>query len=117
MTYDMAHRLADDIRHSEEYETYHGLRDEVMGDATQSALIHEYKRLQMQLQVSAMNGGKADDTDMQRFSALSTLLFTKDSVRDYLLAEMRLQQALGDIFRILTEAADIDLGLDGLGGN
>jgi hypothetical protein len=31
-----------------------------------------------------------------------------------MLAEMRLQQALADIFKIVTEAANIDMGLPGL---
>ena len=76
MTYDAAYRLADELRRSEEYQTYHALKDDVLGDSTQAALIHEYKKLQMQLQVAAMNGAQPDATDTQRFSALTTLLFT-----------------------------------------
>ena len=45
---------------------------------------------------------------------ISSLLFTKPEVSQYLMSEMRLQQAMADIFRIITEAADIDLGLPGL---
>ena len=43
MEYSSAHRLAQDIRQSEEYLTYHHLRDEVMADETTAALIKEYK--------------------------------------------------------------------------
>ena len=46
MEYSNAHRLANDIRQSEEYQTYHGLKDEVMADETTAALIKEYKKLQ-----------------------------------------------------------------------
>ena len=111
MEYSKAHALARDIRDSEEYRTYHALKDEVMADETTAALIREYKKLSIALQMTAMSGQQAPQEDMQRFSAISALLFAKPEVSQYLLAEMRLQQAMADIFRILTEAADIDMGL------
>lgn len=114
MDYSSAHKLAQDIRNSEEYRTYHELKDSVMGDETTAALIREYRKLQMTLQMSAVSGQAADTEDMQRFSGISTLLFSKQEVSNFLLAEMRLQQAMADIFKIVTEAADLDLNIPGL---
>ncbi|MBQ8556074.1 MAG: YlbF family regulator [Clostridia bacterium] len=114
MEYSNAHRLAQDIRHSEEYQTYHGLKDEVMADETTAALIKEYKKLQVKLQMAAVSGQQPDSDDMQRFQGITALLFGKPEVSQYLLAEMRLQQALADIFKIVTEAADIDMGIPGV---
>ena len=114
MEYSAAHNLARAIRDSEEYRTYHGLKDEVMADETTAALIKEYKKLQVTLQMAAMSGKEPDSTDMQRFSGITTLLFANQDVSQYLLAEMRLQQALADIFKIITDAADIDLGIPGV---
>ena len=51
---------------------------------------------------------------MQRFSGITTVLFAQTEVSQYLLAEMRLQQALADIFKIITDAADIDMQLPGV---
>ena len=116
MEYSQAHRLAQEIRQSEEYQTYHGLRDRVMADETTAALIREYKKLSIALQMTAMSGQQAPQEDMQRFSAISALLFANPEVSQYLLAEMRLQQALADIFKILTDAADIDMELPGITG-
>ena len=113
MQYDSAHRLASDIRQSEEYQTYHRLKDDVMADETVAALIREYKKLQLALQMAAMSGQQPDSDDMQRFSGISALLFGKPEVSQYLLAEMRLQQAMADIFKILTDAADLDVQLPG----
>ena len=113
MQYDSAHRLAADIRQSEEYQTYHRLKDDVMADETVAALIREYKNLQLSLQMAAMSGQQPDSDDMQRFSGISALLFGKPEVSQYLLAEMRLQQAMADIFKILTDAADLDVQLPG----
>ena len=114
MDYSSAHKLAQDIRNSEEYRTYHELKDSVMGDEITAALIREYRKLQMTLQMSAVSGQAADTEDMQRFSGISTLLFSKQEVSNFLLAEMRLQQAMADIFKIVTEAADLDLNIPGL---
>ena len=113
MQYDSAHRLASDIRQSEEYQTYHRLKDDVMADETVAALIREYKKLQLSLQMAAMSGQQPDSDDMQRFSGISALHFGKPEVSQYLLAEMRLQQAMADIFKILTDAADLDVQLPG----
>lgn len=116
MDYSSTHRLAQEIRDSEEYRTYHELKESVMSDETTAALIREYRKLQMKLQMAAAGGQTPDAEDMQRFSGISTLLFSKQEVSNYLLAEMRLQQALADIFRIVTEAADIDISIPGLEG-
>ena len=113
MQYDSAHRLASDIRQSEEYQTYHRLKDDVMAAETVAALIREYKKLQLSLQMAAMSGQQPEADDMQRFSGISALLFGKPEVSQYLLAEMRLQQAMADIFKILTDAADLDVQLPG----
>ena len=83
MEHATAHRLAQEIRQSEEYQTYHALKEEVM----------------------------ADNDDMQRFQGISALLFGKLEVSQYLLAEMRLQQEVAGILRIITDAADIDMGM------
>ena len=116
MDYSSTYRLAQDIRDSEEYRTYHELKESVMSDETTAALIREYRKLQMKLQMAAAGGQTPDAEDMQRFSGISTLLFSKQEVSNYLLAEMRLQQALADIFRIVTEAADLDISIPGLEG-
>lgn len=114
MEYSAAHRLAQEIRQSEEYQTYHRLKDEVTADETVAALIKEYKKLQIQLQMAAMAGQQPDGEDMQRFSGISALLFGKPEVSQYLLAEMRLQQAMADIFKIITDAADLDMQIPGV---
>ena len=116
MDYSSTYRLAQDIRDSEEYKTYHELKESVMADETTAALVREYRKLQMTIQMSAMSGQAADTEDMQRFSGISTLLFSKPEVSRFLLSEMQLQQALADIFRIVTEAAGVETGIPGLEG-
>jgi cell fate (sporulation/competence/biofilm development) regulator YlbF (YheA/YmcA/DUF963 family) len=116
MDYSSTYRLAQDIRDSDEYKTYHELKESVMSDETTAALVREYRKLQMTIQMTAMSGKTADNEDMQRFSGISTLLFSKPEVSRFLLSEMQLQQALSDIFKIVTEAADLDITMPGIEG-
>ena len=116
MDYSQAYRLADAIRAGEEYQTYHALKESVMADETTAALVKEYRKLQMSIQMTAMSGSTASQEDMQRFSGISTLLFSKPEVSQFLLSEMQLQQALADIFKIVTEAADLDINVPGIEG-
>ena len=116
MEYSSAHQLANDIRASEEYRTYHGLKESVMADETTAALIKEYRKLQMTLQMGAMYGNTPDPDDTRRFNGISSLLFSKPEVSAYLLSEIQLQQAVADIFRIVTEAADLDMPIPGMEG-
>ena len=116
MEYSAAYALADAIRSSEEYMTYHDLKEPVMSDETTAALIREYRRLQVTIQMTAMSGGVPDAEDQQRFSGITTLLFSKPEVSAFLLSEMRLQQSLADIFRIITDAAGVEMSIPGAEG-
>ena len=64
MDYSSTYRLAQDIRDSEEYRTYHQLKESVMAEETTAALIREYRKLQVTLQMSAMSGNPAGEEDM-----------------------------------------------------
>jgi len=106
MEYSSAHRLAQDIRQSEEYLTYHGLKDTVMADETTAALIREYKKLQVTLQMAMMSGQQADSDDMQRFQGITSLLFTTGKLAGKIFdtgAKAHVLQNLGGIQRLLAD--------------
>ncbi len=111
MEYSAAYALADQIRQSEEYRTYHRLKDEVMADETQAALIREYRRLQTAMQMNLMVGRQNDPDDTQRFSALAVLLSSKPEINQFLMAEMSLQRTLADLMKIVTEATGLEVQL------
>ncbi len=51
---------------------------------------------------------------MGRFQSISSLLYGGTDTSQFLLAEMRLQQALADIYSIIASAAGVQLDLPGL---
>ena len=112
--YDTANRLAAEIRQSDECRELQRLKDVAYEDETNRRLLTEYKRLQMQLQMSVVGAaGKLPDEEMQRFQQLATLLYMNRDVQAYLLAEMQMQKTLSDVFKILTDAAGITLDIPG----
>ena len=75
-------------------------------------LLKEYKKLQLQLQMSMTGAaGKMPDEEMKRFQQLATLLYMNQDVQAYLLAEMQMQKTLADVFKILSDAAGLSLEL------
>ena len=106
--YDTAHRLAEEIKRSDECVQLAELRERAYADETNRLLLEKYKRLQVQLQMSMVGAaGEMPSEDMQRFQQLASLLYMNSDVQAYLMAEMQMQKTLADIFKILTEAAGI----------
>ena len=112
--YDTAHSLAEEIRNSEDGVQLRELRARVYADDTNRVLLDEYKRLQVQLQMSMVGAaGQMPSEDMQRFQQLASLLYMNSDVQAYLMAEMRMQKTLADVLKILTEAAGVTFDLPG----
>ena len=107
--YDSANALARDIKQTDEYIQYKRLRDEVMANETNKALINKYKKLQFQLQVSMSGGGQPNPEEMEQLQKIAQVLQLSQDTAGYLLAEMRLQKMLADVYKIIGEAADMDM--------
>ena len=73
------------------------------------ALLREYKKLQMQLQLAAVAGAEVSNDDTQRFQQIGALLFAGENTSRFLLLEMCLQQTMADVFKALSDAAGLDM--------
>lgn len=109
--YDKAHELAACMKESDEYRDYQRLREAAYQDSTNKALLDEYKRLQFQAQVKFASGDRPEESDMQRLQAIGNLLQFNSDASSFLLAEFRFQKMLADIYKILGDAAGIDLDM------
>lgn len=107
-------RLATAIRESDEYRQYKVLKDAVMENETNKALLKEYQRTQTRLQMAAVAGHEADPDDISRFERLTSLLYMNGDVAQYLLAQLRLQKLTGDVFQSVAKAAELELDLPGM---
>ena len=106
-----ARELAAAIRDSEEYRAFAQLKEEIDQDAGIKALLNEYKRLQTAMQMRMLSGQAMEGQDAQRFQSLNVLLFADPRTANYLVAEMRLQKMMADIFGVLTQAAGMEIPL------
>jgi len=108
MVYDTANTLAAELRASEEYKEYQKTREAAMSNDTTKALIAEYHKLQMQAQAVVMQG-KKDDELFQKLQKIGEVLQLDKDASSFLLAEYRMNRMLGDVYKILAEAIDVDL--------
>ncbi len=109
--YDQAHALARSLKESEEYVQYAQLREKAYEDSTNHALLDEYKRLQYQMQLALAAGRRMEEDDFQRMQKIAGLLQFNQDASAFLLAEFRFQKMLSDIYKILADAAGIDLDM------
>lgn len=109
--YDCAHELARELKSCPEYVEYQRAKEIAMQNETQKALIDEYKRLQFQLQVSMAGGGKPDPAELERLQKIAGVLQLSHEATEYLMAEFRFQKLLADIYKILGDAAGIDMDM------
>ena len=101
MIYDKARELAKAMAESEEYVSYKN---------TTKALLKEYMTLRIRMQ-GALVSGQKDDEAMERLQKIGEVLQLNPDASAYLMAEYRLNTMLGDVYKILADGIDLDLGL------
>ena len=107
--YDQAHELARALKDSEEYREYARLKDIAYEDDTNRTLLDEYKKMQFRMQARMASGERMDEEDFQKMQRISSLLQLNQDAFGFLMAEYRFQTMLSDIYKILADAAGIDL--------
>lgn len=110
---DAAKQMCLAIQESPEYRDFAARKEEIGDDAAIMGLIREYKRLQAAVQMRMLAGQMQADEDAQRFQQLSSLLFTDQRTAGYLMAEMRLQKMMSDVFESLMAASGMEIPLPG----
>lgn len=110
MVYDTAKQLANEMKNSEEYRTYSAVKARALENNTTRALIEEYNKLQIQAQ-AAMIAGDRESESMKKLQKIGELLQFDADAAAYLMAEFCLKRMVGDVYKILADAVDIDLGL------
>ena len=109
MVYDTAQRLAEELKNSEEYRAFAAAKERAMENATTRSLISEYNRLQIRSQAAMIAGEQGGET-LQKLQKIGELLQFDPDAAAYLFAEYRLKKMLGDVYKILAKAVDVDLG-------
>ena len=114
MVMDAARVLAQQIADSTEYREYAAAKEALNYSDSAMALVKEYRRMQVAILMGAMAGASVSADDMQRFSQISSLLYGGADTSRYLMAELQLQRMMGEVFKLLTDAADIRYDIPGV---
>ena len=109
MVYDTAKVLANELKNSVEYREYTAVKARAMENNTTRALVDEYNKLQIQAQ-AAMFAGDMESESLKKLQKIGEVLQFDADASAYLMAEFRLKRMVGDVYKILAEAVDIDLG-------
>lgn len=109
MVYDGVYALANEIKGSEEYKQYAEAKEAAFANDTNAALIKEYQKLMVEVQMYLAAGQQAPAETSERMQQLIQILQMNNEAMAFLLAETRFNSVMSDVFRILTEAVDIKL--------
>ncbi|MCR5809735.1 MAG: YlbF family regulator [Clostridiales bacterium] len=110
MVYDKANELAADIKASEEYKRFKLAKERIEEGSTTESLLKEYRKLQLRAQ-AAMVAGEEDAECLEKLQKLGEILQMDKAASEYLISEFMLSRMLGDIYKILADAVDVDLGM------
>jgi len=107
--YDKAQELAGLLKESPEYKDYRALRDKVERDNNDKSMLDTYRKLRFELQSVYLSGGSPDEDKLERLNKLGEVLQFNPDISAFIAAEYRLNRLVSDLYRIIGEAADIDV--------
>ena len=107
--YSSAHKLAREIKNSDEYTKYCEVREKVMDDEKTVEMLQDFQQEQMRLQSKQMSGEELTDEDKEKFENLRNLVELNSDIKEYLEAERRVSTLLNDLQKILF--GDLELGV------
>ena len=106
--------LTEAIKSTDEYKDCIRQRDMVFSDSVSAALLKEYETLQTKLQMFALTGKEAAQSDVDRFTQLNGLMALSPQTGAYLLSKVRMHKLLADVFAHLSEACQLPIEMPAL---
>jgi len=100
-TYDLAHKLADEIKNSDEYKKYQEKKQEILNDEKAKDMLLDYQQKEQQLQSKQISGKELTEEEKEEFQNLRNLVQMNNKISEYLEAEQRVSVMLNDMQKIL----------------
>ncbi len=107
--YDKAHELADLLKQSPEYREYRALLDRIERNENDRTMLDAYRKLRFEVQSVYLSGGTPNEEKLENLNKLGEVLQFNADISGYIAAEYRLNRIVSDVYRIIGEAADIDV--------
>lgn len=108
--YDKAHELAKALQQSEEYQNFLTEKKKIESDSQAKKMVKEFIAKKLEVEYDTMAGKGEDKAKMEQLQRMYEVLSANIKARDFLHAQMRFQQMMGDIYKILGDS--VAEGLD-----
>lgn len=110
MVNEKAKELAEAIRASGEYKRFTEAKQAIADDSMTQNLLREYSKLRVRMQAAAV-AGEEDPEAMVKLQKLGELLQMDRAASEYLMAEFMLSRMVGDVYKTIASAVDLDLSM------
>ena len=107
--YDKAYELAKQMKQSEEYQAYCEAKEKAFAEQLNKDLYKKFLEISRAANAAHMAGQEPSAELVEQCNKLMSVLSLNTDVQDFMLAEHRLNQMIGDIFKILADAVQVDL--------
>ena len=107
--YNEAHNLAEAIKQAEEFKEYDRLRREIDADPEVSSMIHDFEQRQVEMQTKQMMGETVTQEQQENMQRLAMIVMQNPKAANYLQAAMRFSLMMSDVYKIIGEAAGIQM--------
>ncbi|MCC5911482.1 MAG: YlbF family regulator [Clostridiaceae bacterium] len=108
--YNYAHELASALKGSSEYQAYKRLEAKVKENPEAKVMLEDFRKRHFEVQGLQMTGQQVENSKISDLQNQHKLLMQNPLIAEFMSAEYKLTQMMADIYKILGEALDLDLG-------
>ena len=108
-SYDTACALAKEIRDSALYKDYLSAKEKAFGEEMNRNLYKQFVEISRQIQAQQFAGQAPTDQQKEQFNRLMGVLSLNADVGAFMALELRVNQMLSDVFKIIGDAVDLQL--------
>ncbi|TZE83479.1 YlbF family regulator [Calorimonas adulescens] len=101
--YDLAHQLARAMAESDEYRSYVEAKKAVEADETNSNMVNDFHKMEMELSAKQAMGQQLSEDEMKKINDMYQLITLNPTVKEFLEKEMRFSTMVADVFKIIND--------------
>lgn len=110
--YDCANQLKKSLTESREVKNYTNSLAKVKGDPGSKRMLDDFRKKQIELQAKQFSGIEPDKDELDQLQRLYSVVNMNPDINRFLQHEYELSTLMNDIYKIISEAVDIDLGFE-----
>lgn len=102
--YDTANKLAEEIKSSEEYESFKKIKNELENNIELKNKIKEFEQKRQQMQMLTIQGIETTAEKAQEIQNMYTELLKDEKAKEYFETEMKFSVLIADVNKIIGDA-------------